>query len=166
MLGNIPVLLEKIQGDDAGDIFAAGTNSELTLLLEIKATSSVLVHAQVVGGGLKEAIHAHVHRIYILDDQLRWVGNCSLRSSDAQTEAHAVLIFHEFNSVTLAERTITELFSYRLLMVLFNLVEIELSVCSVEISIVLLKELVVFNGAFIEPLLDASLANRFISNVV
>ena len=33
VLGNIPVLLEKIQRDDTGDIFAACTNCQLTLLL-------------------------------------------------------------------------------------------------------------------------------------
>ena len=70
MLGNIPVFLKKIQGDNARDILTASTNCELTLLPEIKATSSVLIHPQVVDGRLKEAVHAHVHRVYVLDDQL------------------------------------------------------------------------------------------------
>ena len=67
------MLLEKVQGDDARDIFAASTNCELTLLSKIKASRSILVHPQVIYGGLKEAIHAHVNRVYVLDDQFCWV---------------------------------------------------------------------------------------------
>ena len=51
-------------------------------------------------------------------------------------------------------------------MVLLNLVKVKLSVCIVKFSIVLLEELIVFEGAFIEPLLNTSLANCFISNII
>ena len=45
VLGNLPVLLEKIQRNDTRDILAASTNCELTLLPIIKATSCVLIHS-------------------------------------------------------------------------------------------------------------------------
>ena len=89
------MLSEQIEGHQASKVFAAGTNSKLaTFIFDVKVSSCIFIHLEIVDGGLEETVKTHVDREYVCDDQLGWVRDSGLGTLDCQTKAHAVLLSH------------------------------------------------------------------------
>ena len=49
-LGELPMLTEEIEREDAREVLTTSTDGQLPLLLEVEATSCILVHLQVEDG--------------------------------------------------------------------------------------------------------------------
>jgi len=102
----------------------------------------------------------------LIYDQLRGVGNRSLRSLDRETQAHAVLSAHQIDDITLAEGADANFLVHLSLLSGGYLVEVDLLVRRGDLQIKLREELFVLNGALVELLAQASLADGLVSDIV
>ena len=148
-LGNLPMLIEEVKGKDTRELFATCTDGEHAFVLEVEATSCVLIHLQVIDGRLKEAIKTDVNRQDFLDYELGWVCNSRLRASDLKTDTHAVLGLHQLDHRALTEWAHANLLIHQCILSCRDLVEVDLLYSTIKLGIQLLEEVIVLNSAFI-----------------
>ena len=100
-----------------------------------------------------------------LDDELGRVGDRGVGARYLQAKAHDILVFHELDDAALAEGTRTYLLHGGLLGS-SDFSEVDLAVGVRELSIKLLEDVIVLDGAFVKLLLDTCLANGLVGQVV
>ena len=169
-LHDCPVLLEEEEGQDSSDLLVAKTLSELSIWALVSETTVglfliTLVLHDVELGGLQEAISRVVSRDDILDDESGGVSNCSLRSGDLESNAHAITSLESLDDVHAGERALSQVVNKNLV-ILLNLLQVYLGDKAVELILQLLVQGFILQRSLVKQLLEASLLDCLEGNIV
>ena len=162
-LGNPPVLVEKVEWKNTGDVLVAnaldnlGIPDGLILILSVTLETAMgllrrfLSHLEF--GSLQVALDGRVSRNYPLDNEATCISNRSLWPINIKTDAHRVAVLHGVEDVVAGQAAITDFFS-NFLVFLTKLVHFELLDDLIDLRVEPVVQILVLQGSLVEHLLE------------